>query len=77
MIKTFFKDLLIQLYLTLSTPDPCKRCVVRACCSEECGQRVSYNILYGPNPYTQKLCAVSVIFGMIAFIFGVVTFIFK
>ena len=77
MIKEFFKDLLIQLYLTLITPDPCKRCIVRACCSEECDQRVKYNRLYGGMPYFQRVCALSIILGVIALIWGIITLIFK
>ena len=39
----FFKALiegvwrgLVDIYFTLTYKDPCKKCIVRACCSEEC-----------------------------------------
>jgi hypothetical protein len=67
----------MQLYLTLTTPDPCRRCVVRACCSEQCDQRVKYNRLYGGTPYVQRFCALSIIIGTIVLMWGISTIIFK
>ena len=77
MIKEFLNGLFIQLYLTLTTPDPCKRCLVRACCSEMCDQRVKYVRLYGDTPYMQKFCAITIISGSVSIIWIVVTLIFK
>jgi sulfatase maturation enzyme AslB (radical SAM superfamily) len=77
MIKEFFKELFIQLYLTLTTPDPCRRCIVRPCCSEECDQRIKYYRLYDGAPSAQRFCALAIIFGTIALIWGISKIIFK
>jgi hypothetical protein len=77
MIKKFFKDLFTQLYLTLTIPDPCKRCVIRACCSEVCNQQLKYMHLHGGTPYIQKVCALSIILGTVTSIWGILTLIFK
>jgi len=71
MIKTFFKDLAIQLYKTLTVPDPCKRCLVRACCSEKCDTRDRYETLNGDSPFIQKFCALTIILGVIMLMFSI------
>ena len=77
IIKKFFTNLIRLLYLTIITPDPCKRCVVRAMCSEACDQRNKYVDIFGTMPHFKRLNAYAIILGFTAIIWSGLTIIFK
>ena len=76
-IKWFFTELITLLYLTIITPDPCKRCIVRVMCSEVCDRRTKYIQIFGSQPGIQRLNAFAIILGLLATIWGAITLIFK
>jgi len=64
-LKTVFKIIFIK--------DPCKsnKCLVKACCSEDCDKKIEYQNLYGgkPNVIFQKVFTIMIVVTWIGFIF--------
>ncbi len=76
-ILSFFKELSKQLILSLIERDPCRRCIVRACCSQICYLRERYNKLFGHSPFLQRATALSIISSVIIILISLYTIIVK
>ena len=67
-----------DMILILFARDPCKKCIVRACCSERCEEKTYYlNFCDIEGKITfNRICVVSIIFSCTTFCLGVLMFCF-
>jgi len=73
-----FKDGFIHIILTLFAKDPCKKCLVKACCSDICEHKIYYlNFCdIDGSIWFDKACAGSIIFSCIMIIVAIYNIIF-
>jgi hypothetical protein len=45
--------------------DPCKKCIVRVSCSQECDSRKNFLMLTDGMPYLMKVCVVTILTSLI------------
>lgn len=59
--------------------DPCKKCIIRVCCSKECDQRITFLYYLSPfnNAITARMSAWAVVFSMVTTIISIVAVILK
>jgi len=74
-----FKEGFLNIIITLFARDPCKKCLVRACCSERCEHKTHYSNFCNRDGgiIFERICAYSVIFSCIMIIVAIFTTIFK
>ena len=61
-------DFLVKLFLTLLVKNPCKKCLVRACCLTICEKReyyLSFCDIEGKIVF-QRFCAIGIIFSCVS-----------
>jgi len=58
------------LFGTMFAKDPCKsnKCLVRACCSEECNKKLNYLRYCGGGLFFQRFCAITIVISCLALI---------
>jgi hypothetical protein len=49
------------LKMALLARDPCKRCLIRAICSDACYQKEKYDMLTEGMPILYRFCAIAVL----------------
>lgn len=74
-----FKEGFLHIIITLRAKDPCKKCLVKACCSERCEHRTYYLNFCNRDGgiIFERICAYAVIFSCIMIIVAIFTTIFK
>ena len=76
--SVFLFETFSYMIATLLAKNPCRKCLVRACCSEQCEERTVYLNFGSLNGVVfQKVVAISILFSMAVLTFGVFTMIFK
>jgi len=72
-------EVLIAMFKTLFIRKPCRRCLVRACCTEKCDAGLNYFSYCNAEGKIvfQRVCALSIIFAMCIFGWGIYTWIMK
>lgn len=45
--------------------DPCKKCIVKACCTEECESSIEFRKTTGGEPFMMKAAAMVIILSLI------------
>jgi len=74
-------EIIASIAITTFIKDPCKnkKCLVRASCTEVCGERTYYLKYCDREGHImfQRICAISVIFGVIVLIFALITWYYK
>ena len=74
----FLFEAFVCMIETILAKNPCKKCLVRACCSEQCEERTVYLNFGSLNGVVfQKVVAISIIFSTAVLAFGVFTMIVK
>ena len=71
--KEFFtfiwEELIKEPVLVLLAKDPCKKCIVRACCTNQCEKRVQY-LKHCDNPYGhirwRQFSSITILYGIIS-----------
>jgi len=67
-----------NIYYSMVMRDPCKKCIVRACCSKECKPKYIYRNVFGDGTrYTRILSWLAFIDVTIIFPWALFTIIFK
>lgn len=77
----FCDEVLISIFKTLTLGNPCKskKCLVRASCTVVCDKRLHYLRFCDREGHItfQRICAISIIFGVIMLTFGLITWYYK
>lgn len=76
MFKTAYGELkcgLKYIFITLVIKNPCKKCLVRACCTEICNDKKYYLSFcdIDKSISLNRICVLSIIFGLITLIFSI------
>ena len=73
-----WEDVTLLMFKTIFIKNPCKKCLVRACCTIRCEDKLSYNCLAGWNGMGfQKICAYTIMFSVCVLIYSITTIILK
>jgi hypothetical protein len=64
-----------MIFTNISLRDPCKRCLVRASCSQQCDLKYSYWVRTGEMPILIKICSFIIIFGSLVLVYCAYAFI--
>lgn len=51
--------MIINLHKSLYKKDPCKKCLVRPCCRNECEQRIDFKLCF--YPYNSRIAAITML----------------
>jgi len=75
MLKYFFG----LLYIAITYKNPCKKCLVRACCSEKCEPVITFENFYWEHDQHnfQRFVALTMIIAVFGFILKIVTLIIR
>ncbi len=71
MIKDMFVDLIHSLIMR----DPCRRCIIKIMCSQECSENIKYTNYMGPQVF-YRLVIFSIIFSLAFLIFALVEWVY-
>jgi len=61
------------LFTTITIRNPCKKCLVRACCGSVCNEKLHYQKFCGYNEGIgfQRTCAISIVISSLTFIIAI------
>jgi hypothetical protein len=63
-----FIELVKYQFSILMAVDPCKKCIVKVCCTEECYSRKKYLKTTGGESFLMKFCSLMIILSSIILI---------
>lgn len=63
------------VFTNLTIADPCKRCLVKAACSEQCDEKYIYWERTGEMPVLTKVLSLIIIFGSLEIVYSLYAFI--
>ncbi len=72
-------EIIAAIAMTLIVRNPCKKCLVQACCSETCNLKKDYLKFCDTDGkiWILRFCAITIIFSCSVFSFGIFTIVFK
>jgi len=81
IFQFIWEEVITKVAITTYIRNPCNsnKCLVRACCTENCPGRIRY-LNHCDSSGTiifQRICAYAVIFGLVTVGWGIVTLIYK
>jgi len=70
-----WNEVIVAIALTFLVRDPCKgkKCLIKACCNEECELKTDYLKFCNPEGKIlfQRICAASIVFGVFMLLFHI------
>ena len=74
-ILVVLQEIALLIVATLIAKDPCKKCLLRPCCTQKCEERIILEnlILRGDSLVYRKFISVVIIISVITTIFAIIT----